>query len=198
MKSLRSPIKYISSLLLVALLSGCVPVSKQEKSVSSPLPIDIEPHVIVQNTERDRLKQLNGIMRYEQLLQNFSPEDLEFERIRLETAPEKATDSARIKLALLYNTKEAPFHDTDRAKEILRSCLERNGSTRKEMRNLSNLILSMLEEITAQEKNMAIIKAELARERIQKQILKEQLDALKAIEKSINERTHSLSKYIPK
>lgn len=183
-------------LAIAGLLSGCT-TQELQLPISIPILEDYQDTIAKQSEEKDNLNKLVSILQYEKFIHELQAEDLELERNRLETSLDTATDVALVKLALLYSHKDAPFHNATRAQQLLQKCTDNNGGTTMDIRSFSNLILELLAETTAQQKALKKMRNALSDERSQKKMLEEQLDELKAIEESINRRTHQLSETGP-
>ena len=191
MRLMYPPIPYpgLIWIVVLVLLAGCTPQELR-------LPIHIPLVGSEQVTQKDSMDKIVSILSYDQFIHGLQAEDLELERDLLETSMDTATDAALIKLALLYSHKEAPFYDADRAQSILQSCTKYNAGSSIEIRSFSTLIGELLITIIDQQKALKSMRNELNKERSQRKILKEQLDALKAIEESINDRSNRLSESI--
>ncbi len=176
-------------IIVLVLLAGCTP---QDLRLSLHIPlVDNE-----QATQKDSMDKIVSILSYDQFIHGMQAEDLELERDLLETSMDTASDAALIKLALLYSHKDAPFYDAARAQSILQSCTEFNAGSSIEIRSFSTLIGELLVETVDQQKALKATRNALNKERSQRKILQEQLDALKAIEESINDRSNRLSEQL--
>ncbi len=189
MRLMYPPIPYpgLIWIVVLVLLAGCTPQELR-------LPISLVSNEQV--TQKDSMDKIVSILSYDQFIHGLQAEDLELERDLLETSMDTATDAALIKLALLYSHKEAPFYDADRAQSILQSCTKYNAGSSIEIRSFSTLIGELLVTTIDQQKALNSMRNELNKERSQRKILKEQLDALKAIEESINDRSNRLSEQL--
>ena len=188
MRLMYQPIPYSTAIWIVVLvlLAGCTP-----QELHLPIYISNE-----QTAQKDSMDKIVSILSYDQFIHGMQAEDLELERDLLETSMDTATDVALIKLALLYSHKNAPFYDAARAQSLLQICTEHNAGSSIEVSSFSTLIDELLVTTIDQQKALNSMRNKLNRERSQRKLLQEQLDALKAIEESINGRSNRLSKQI--
>lgn len=198
MRLIRLPVLYPVLICAAALgsLAGCATEDLRLR-LSTPLTGSNNQDVAIQqDTQREDLDKLVSIMAYERFIHGLEAEDLELERDMLETSLATATDTVMIKLALLYTHKDAAFYDTGRALSILQSCTEHEEKTSAGVLSFSTLVAELLVETIDQEKALKVAKKKLSKEREQTEMLKDQLDALKAIEESINNRSNRMSEII--
>jgi hypothetical protein len=193
MHLMHLPILY-PGLMCVAVLGSLAGCTTQELRL--PFIGNDQNTATQQNTQNESLNKLVSILNYEQFIHGLQAEDLELERDLLETSLDTATDAALVKLALLYAHNEAPFYDAVHALSILQACTENNAEISVEVRSLSILIAELLVQTIDQRKALKATRNKLKKERSQTKILEEQLDALKAIEESINDRSNRLSEII--
>lgn len=196
MRLIRLPIMYLGLTCAAALgsLGGC---ATDDLGIRlSMTGSNDQDEAIQQRTQKENLDKLVSILTYEKFINGLEAEDLELERDLLETSLDTATDIAMVKLALLYTHKDASFYDTDRALSILQSCTDHEEKTSAEILSFSILLAKLLVETIDQEKALTATRKKLGKERKQTEMLKEQLDALKAIEESINNRSHRMSEII--
>lgn len=176
-------------------LAGCTTEGLRDMT---SVPFGTKSHVVVtgQGREDDHPDKLISILNYEQFIHELPEEDLDMERALHETSLDTASAAARVKLALLYAHKDAPFYDPLRAQSILRSCDKNDTGVSVEIRSFIALLDELLSETIDQQSALKASRSELKKEREQTKLLKEQLEALKAIEESINDRTHRMSEII--
>lgn len=148
-------------------------------------------------TADERLNMLTNTLSFNEQIKSYSREELAIERHRLETSLETSSAMVLIKLALLYSLPDSGFYNTAKAREFLDSCRDSNRDINPEYLYLSSMIYTFLDERIAQQKSINTIKTKLDSEQNRNRALEEQLEALKTIEKTINNRSNSLSSNNP-
>lgn len=191
----QSAIRYLIIIwpILFVSIQGCSGY-RTEFTIADVLPNQMKINVL---TPDERLTLLTDTLSFNQYIKGLSHEQLEIERHRLETSLETSSALARVKLALLYSLPESGFQNTARAKTLLQSCMGHKNTTRQEAYYLSSLITTFLDTHITQQKRINTIKKKLNSEQNRSRELQEQLEALKTIEKTINNRSNSLTGYNP-
>ncbi|NIR31872.1 MAG: hypothetical protein GWN84_21665 [Gammaproteobacteria bacterium] len=141
------------------------------------------------------------MVRYAAEVQGLSPRGLEREYERL-AGGEGETHA--IRMALLLSHPEAPFRDPHRAERLLEDYLERPGSDtsccrefaafvrdslleqRHTRAQMSNTLVALRQERKALEQEVQHLRSAVAEERAKRSKLESQIEALKAIEKSLD------------
>lgn len=152
-------------------------------------------------TEEEQARHIAHLLHYAGRVPHLSEPDLRWEYIRLKPAEEVDAPSAdRLKLALFLSAAPVPFRDDARAEKILHDYLQMtDGKGYGLSRDLAEFVLLFVQErvsyknrLESQQqqhaKTMRVQRRALAREKEQRKILDEKLEALLAIEKSLTER----------
>lgn len=175
--------------MLFILVQGC-----SEYKTALVVPDIMSKQVI---TTDERLTLLTNTLSFNEQIKSYSREELAIERHRLETSLETSSALARIKLALLYSLPDSGFYNAAKARAYLDSCRDNNKDIKPEYYYLSSMIYTFLDVRITQQKSINTIKTKLNSEKNRNQALEEQLEALKAIEETINNRSNSLTSNNP-
>lgn len=144
---------------------------------------------------------LDSVVHYAARIQNLSPRALEREYERL--ADEEGATHA-IRMALLLSHPEAPFQDAERARRLLAEYLQRPRSQtsccrefaaflgdslveqRHSQARVSDTLVALRRERKALQQEVQQLRSAVAEERAKRTKLESQIEALKAIEKSLD------------
>ena len=148
-------------------------------------------------TTDERLNLLTNTLSFNEQIKSYSREQLDIERHRLETSLETSSALALIKLALLYSMPDSGFYNTQKARAFLESCGDNDRDAKPETYYLSSMISTFLDARVTQQRKINSIKTKLSSEKDRNRELQAQLEALKAIEKTINDRSHGLTSFSP-
>ena len=179
--------------ILFILIQGC---SEYKTSLVIPDVLSKQVTTIGFTTD-ERLTLLTNTLSFNEQIKSYSREELAIERHRLETSLETSSALARIKLALLYSLPGSGFYNTTKARAFLDSCRDNNKDIEPEYYYLSSMIYTFLDTRITQQRSINTIKTKLNSEKNRNQALEEQLEALKAIEETINHRSNSLTSNSP-
>lgn len=169
----------------ISMLSGCVLMENIRQQTGANGQAEVE-------TRQDSA--LAGLVHYAQSIRTLSDDVLkqEHQRITNRVKYMNEVSNERIKLALLLSLPSAPFRDDQQAERILTDYLLNDTGGLQELRDFINLQLNVIGERQKLVHTLQTTKDELALERKEVKTLQEQLEALKAIEKSIDERDEAV------
>jgi hypothetical protein len=111
----------------------------------------------------------------------------EYERTKNDFSAEKAARN-QWQLAMLLSIPSAPFYDSERAATLFKQLANDDAAQDSVTSDAAFLMYSVINEQTQINKKSAMLEEQLAEAQAANKKLEDQLDALKAIEKNLNQR----------